>query len=623
MTSVSHSASRGRYHHIIAGVAVGVAAALSGCSYKPVIPQSDAHLTKNRVLSPAGDAPPPVRSSGDFLPPPKAAPKPATYSVVVNEVPVRELLFALARDTKQNIDIHPGLSGLVTLNAVNETLPSILDRLAKQINLRYRTEGNTIIVQPDAPFSKTYRVNYVNMTRDTMSTVGASVQIAGPTGSGQGGGVAGGVGGAGGVAGGVGGSAGGNASSTSVRTTAKGDFWEQLRENLRAIISSNRQLAQSADDRAARAEALRTAREERVAQAEAASKAGQSAADLFATAFSQPIALPGDIKDEIVINSFTGTVTVLATEREHRLIQQYLDSVQTASQREVLIEATIAEVTLRDEFQAGVDWSVITSGGLNISQNLLLGTLATPPAFSLAYASGDFQGLIRALEQFGNTQVLSSPKLMVINNQTALLKVVDNIVYFTIQAQQGVSTGGGVIQPNTFTTTPQTVAVGVILAVTPQVHETGQVTLTIRPTITRVLDFVDDPNPSLCTTVRTLVPPFEEQKCIRNPVPQLQVREIESVLQIGTGQTVILGGLMQDEAVRDRRGLPYLSTLPGVAGTAFSVRDNRVKKTELVIFLKPTVIKHASLEADDLKFFQRFLPVLDRPQTLPPPRNNP
>ena len=104
------------------------------------------------------------------------------------------------------------------------------------------------------------------------------------------------------------------------------------------------------------------------------------------------------------------------------------------------------------------------------------------------------------MEQFGNTQVLSSPKLMVINNQTALLKVVDNVVYFTIQAQQGVSTGGGVIQPNTFTTTPQTVAVGVILSVTPQVHETGQVTLTIRPTITRILNFVDDPNPSLCTT---------------------------------------------------------------------------------------------------------------------------
>jgi MSHA type pilus biogenesis protein MshL len=451
------------------------------------------------------------------------------------------------------------------------------------------------------------------MTRDTTSTVGASVQIAGPAGSGQ-------ISAAGGAAGGaVGGSAGGNTSATTVRTTSKGDFWEQLRENIRAIVASNRQLAQSADDRAARAEALKAAREERVAQAEAASKAGQSASDLYSTAFSQPLPLPGDVKDEIVINSFAGTLTVLATEREHRLIQQYLDSVQKAVQREVLIEATIAEVTLADEFQAGVDWSVITNGGLKVVQDLGALALAAPPAFSLAYASGNFKGLITALEKFGNTQVLSSPKLMVINNQTALLKVVDNIVYFTIQAQQGVSTGGGVIQPNTFTTTPQTVAVGVILSVTPQVHETGQVTLTVRPTITRILDFVDDPNPSLCTSG----PAGITQNCIKNPVPQLQVREIESVLQVGTGQTVILGGLMQDEVARDRRGLPYLSWLPGVAGTTTSVRTNKTKKTELVIFLKPTVITNASLESDDLKFFQRFLPVLDRPETLPPPRNNP
>jgi general secretion pathway protein D len=80
---------------------------------------------------------------------------------------------------------------------------------------------------------------------------------------------------------------------------------------------------------------------------------------------------------------------------------------------------------------------------------------------------------------------------------------------------------------------------------------------------------------------------------------------------------------MQDELDRNRTGLPYTSWLPGVAGTLTSARNNKTRKTELVIFLKPTVITNASLESDDLKFFQRFLPVLDRPETLPPPRNNP
>ena len=122
------------------------------------------------------DVPPPTRTS-DFAPAPKPSVKAPTYSVVVNEVPVKELLFALARDTKQNIDIHPGLTGLVSLNAINETLPAILDRLSKQVNMRYRVEANTIIVSPDTAYMKTYRVNYVNMTRETTSTIGVSGQI--------------------------------------------------------------------------------------------------------------------------------------------------------------------------------------------------------------------------------------------------------------------------------------------------------------------------------------------------------------------------------------------------------------------------------------------------------------
>ena len=83
--------------------------------------------------------------------------KSTTYSVVVHDVPVKELLMALSRDTKENIDVHPGLKGLVSLNAIDETLPSILDRIAKQVNMRYRVEGRTIVVSPDTPFFKTYK----------------------------------------------------------------------------------------------------------------------------------------------------------------------------------------------------------------------------------------------------------------------------------------------------------------------------------------------------------------------------------------------------------------------------------------------------------------------------------
>src|SRR3990172_11169778 len=123
---------------------------LAGCSgyQRTVLPQSEGHITTPAAKPALDDVPPPARVSS-FVPAPKPVVKPPTYSVVVNEVPVKELLLALARDTKQNIDIHPGLNGLVSLNAINETLPAILDRLSRQINLRYRQEGSTLVVTPD------------------------------------------------------------------------------------------------------------------------------------------------------------------------------------------------------------------------------------------------------------------------------------------------------------------------------------------------------------------------------------------------------------------------------------------------------------------------------------------
>jgi general secretion pathway protein D len=201
------------------------------------------------------------------------------------------------------------------------------------------------------------------------------------------------------------------------------------------------------------------------------------------------------------------------------------------------------------------------------------------------------------LQQFGNTQVLSSPKIMALNNQTSILRVTDNFVYFQVEAQQGAVAAGGTIQPTVFNTTAQTVPVGVVLAVTPQINESGQVTLTVRPTITRVTGTVADPNPSL----RQGIAP------IQNLVPVIQTRELESVLQVLSGQTVILGGLMQDDISRNRDGVPWLSRQPGI-GDIFSFRNERVTKTELVIFIRPTVVTNPTLQSDELKFFQRFLP---------------
>jgi general secretion pathway protein D len=221
---------------------------------------------------------------------------------------------------------------------------------------------------------------------------------------------------------------------------------------------------------------------------------------------------------------------------------------------------------------------------------------------------GNIAASLALLEQFGNTRVLSSPKLMAINNQTALLKVVDNVVYFEVQTTAGTTTAAGVISPPTTNTIPKTVPVGLVMSVLPQVTESGTVNLTVRPTISRVIKFVPDPNPSL----KFNADGDPLLNAVQNLIPQIEVREMESVLQASSGQTIILGGLMRDDVARLRDAVPGLGRLPSPVGDAFSFRDESVVKTELVIFLKPTVIHNPSLDSDELKFLQRFLPVIDK-----------
>jgi general secretion pathway protein D len=580
-----------------ASLAAAALLGLGGCAYKPAVPPSQGHINAEQVPPKAQEKILAPVTRSDFVPPPRPQVKVPTYSVVVNDVPVRELLFALSRDTRQNIDVHPNIQGLVSLNAIDETLPAILERIAHQVNLRYRTEGKTIFVVPDTPYFKTYRVNYVNMARDTTSSIGVSGDISGSSSGTQ-----------------SGASQSSSTSSTKVDTRSINNFWDVLRQNVEAILSASKAMSQNADQRAAQAEAARAAREERIAQAEAVSRAGANAEKLFSAAF--PVgATQTDIKNDIVVNPVTGTITVLGTEKQQALVQQYLESVGSASQRQVLIEATIAEVQLSNAYQAGVDWSRIASGtGFSFQQQLLGTNLGTAPRMVVGYTNptsdvGNISASIRLLEQFGNTRVLSSPKLMAVNNQSALLKVVDNIVYFNIEAN---TNSNQTTSTTTFTTTAKTVPVGLMMSVLPQITESGMVNLTIRPTISSVIRFVRDPNPSLqfTPTGTPLATP------IASLVPEIQVREMESVLQAGSGQTIVLGGLMQDNVKRNRDQVPGLGNLPRV-GEAFQFRDEEVTKTEIVIFLKPTIISNPSLDSDELKMFQRFLPVVDKTGKTP------
>jgi len=567
------------------GASLVLPLALCACAGPRELPVSDAHITQNPVE--AADVPP-IPSTvlpSAFAPPP--LPAPLTYSVVVHELPVQELLLSLARDTKANIDIHPGLQGVVSMNAIDQPLTAILDRMAEQVNMRYRMEGHTVLVSPDTPYLQTYQVDHVNLTRDTSSTISVSGQIS----------ASGGAGAAATTAGG--------SSLTSVTSLSRNNFWEVIVHNLQRIVAASRALSESSAERQARAEAAVNARRERIAQAGAVAAAGDAAKDLYRSAFGNEAAQAAPAPDaDILVNPVAGTVSVMATQREHALVQRYLEGVRQAAERQVLIECTIVEVTLSDAYQAGIDWQQIIGRGQGwrLSQELLGNALGTAPRLVLGYgnAESDLQVTVRLLERFGRARVLSSPKIMALNNQTALLKVVDNVVYFTVASSVSQN------QTQTLqsvTTTPSTVAVGVVLSLTPQIDATRAINLIVRPTISRISRFVDDPNPLLKVDAKgePLANP------IANRVPEIQVREMESVIRLMSRQTAVLGGLIQEGSRRDRDQVPGIGRIPR-AGDAFAYRDEASEKTELVIFLRPTVVTNPSIQSAELQHLQPFLP---------------
>jgi general secretion pathway protein D len=525
-----------------------------------------------------GQIPPPVQAL-PVLPKPRAAARQETYSVVVNNVRVQELLFALARDAKLNVDIHPGITGTVTLNAIDQTLPQLLTRIAKQVDMRYEIDGPNLVVMPDSPFLRVYKIDYVNMKRQTTGAVAVSGQIS----SGQP--AAGGAGGTGG--GGSSGGSGANANTSNVRVTntSDNDFWDRLIDNIKDILRETDKVLPAGGV----APPVSPAAQQQQ-QGAAGGGGGQAAPATPNVTFREAAS--------VIANPESSVITIRATGRQHEKIQEFLDQVLANARRQVLIEATIVEVQLSNAYQQGIDWNILRTGTAGISGGLVpQGALTASPTASyltLNYTSASFLATIRLLETFGNVRVLSSPRVSAINNQTAVLKVVDNRVYFTISAQ--TSQAANVSSLTTFTTTPNVVPVGFVMNVTPQISDSDSIILNVKPTISRIVGFVQDPNPVLAA----VNPPVVSR------IPEIQTREIESVMKVISGQVAVMGGLIQDNLEENADTVPLVNRIP-LLSDLFQNTTKINRKSELVIFLRPQVIKDASLDGD-YRGYRTFLP---------------
>jgi general secretion pathway protein D len=471
-----------------------------------------------------------------------------TYSVSAVGVPVSDLLFKIAQDAGKEIDIYSGVSGSVTINALNQPLDKILDRMSDQASFVYDVDGNTILIKPDYPEWRNYKVNYVNIKKTSNESIDMQMSVSSGVES-------------------SGGSGGTPASSTKVQVSSENDFWTRLEENIKLLAqldpNSNKVLLPEGSEKG-------------------------KAVEL------------SNISQNTVVNGEAGIISVYTTIKQHKAIKKYITEVTKRAEQQVLIEATVVEVELNDDYQTGIDWSAMngmfgSDGGLQFSSPFSGPdggfSISTIDSSGASAAIGEFNVLanIQLLKQFGDSKVLSSPKIMAVNNQTALLKVVENLVYFTVEVNTSSTTSNTI---TTYETEVHTLPVGFTMSVTPFVSEDEEITLNVRPTITKQIGFVLDPNPSLTN--------------IESRIPVVQEKEMSSVLRLRNKQTAIIGGLIEDSNSSGRSGLPWVSDVPFV-GDLFSKRDEATKKRELIIFIRPVIIKNPDVDNGDLTSVSRFL----------------
>jgi general secretion pathway protein D len=499
--------------------------------------------------------------------------------------------------------------------------------------MRYELEGTNLTVLPDSPFLRHYKVEYPNLKRVSQMSVGSTTSVSGGGGSGGG----------------------SNGSSASITDSSSNQFWETLVGNIKDLLRETDKVvpagggAGSSGAGAASPGASAGMASPGGSGATSGAPTGGGLAGMSSDTGSAPTgggagglgdaaaALLGNAgkgdgsagsgsasaksspqqqgtifreSASVIANAEGGIISVRATMKQHQKVREFIDRAMSSVRRQVLIEGTIVEVDLSDEFQQGINWSLLSqSGNLLIQSGPVGGSMPSGVPVggvfpSMGLVSGakkglfggpnDFQAAIRLLESFGRARVLSSPKISALNNQPAMLRVVDNLVYFTVS---GSFTPGTVTTPATVSvsSTANTASVGFTLGVTPQIGADNEVTLLLRPTISRVLSYVDDPAVGVFMSIARAGGSNIPE--VTSRVPQIQTREMESVIKVRGGMTAVLGGLMRDSGSSSTDEIPGAGTL-GAAGDLLRYKSRKSSKSELVIFLRPVIISDASLEGD-------------------------
>lgn len=462
---------------------------------------------------------------------------------------VRGILRSFSKTTPFNFIYGPDVQGLVTVELKNVTLEEALKAILFPIHLDFVKEGNFIRVHPQQMETRVFNIAYVNTMRTGVTSTFAGSVAGGAGGVGgfggaAGGGLAGGLAGGGAAGGLAGGGAGGGvgggigrgapgASFSSVISTDRADVFEDLEKTVKAMLS----------------------------------KGGK-----------------------VSVNRTASTLVVTDFRFQLDQVESYLTVAQSSLQRQVRIQINIAEVTLNKEFQAGIDWAAAPKllGGTGVAS----AAGVTNKVFAQSFASDvanrvefgvrgrDFSAILNWLSTTGTVNFVSRPTLSTLNNQRALIQVGTQQVFFLVS--NIVSTA---ITPGQVFSIPQTVFVGLTLAVTPHISEDGTITMTILPTDSEVQGVVANP-----------ILNQSQSQSSGATVPVLSVREAQTVVRVHDEDTIILGGLMQDRKTKNILKVPFFGDIPYI-GKAFQRIDEVTDKTELVFFLTPTIVDSKTFDS--------------------------
>ena len=528
-----------------------VAATLTACSNNPLMRTSNATSTdvaddiqrslaeaeRQSVAADVADnksAALPAEVSAALLPPlSQGQDLDERFDVNASGIPAGSFFESLVEGTRYNVVVYPGVEAVIDLRLRDVTVPDVMDIAADLYGLDIQRSGRLYKVNGDRIQTRMFPIDYLHFKRKGGSeTRVSSGQVSGTQSNN------------GNSSSGVDDNRGSetrNLVGTTISTATESDFWSDIDQALSMIIGR-------ADD------------------------------------------------SQVIVNPGAGLVMVRAGADDLRLVEEYLRRTELIMQRQVVLEAKILEIILNEGYQQGINWSdlqsassVTASDGLpeDFTAQALSGQVIRTSdiggLFSASVRAGDFTALIELLGEQGNVQILSSPRISTVNNQKAVIKVgTDEFFVTDIDFDDDNSAVTGADSTSTSVELTPFFS-GISLDVTPQISESGSITLHVHPSVSEV----DDQNKVITIGERD----------VTLPLAISTVRETDSVIRAESGQIVVIGGLIQNSSEDTNSAVPFFSDIP-VVGELFKQRRFKSRKSELVILLRPVVSEPARVTAD-------------------------